>query len=138
MIGGATARASFMAGSCHSCADMDLVDSFQFDPALIRSDMTDTPLISVVIPTRNRPELLIRAVRSALIQTYDSIEVVVVIDGRDQASVEALSEVSDARLRFIELEQSGGGNPARNIGVSAAKGNWVALLDDDDEWLPDK
>ncbi len=100
--------------------------------------MTDTPRISVVIPTRNRPELLVRAVRSALIQTYDNIEVVVVIDGPDQASVEALSEVSDARLRFIELEQSGGGNPARNLGVSAAKGNWVALLDDDDEWLPDK
>jgi glycosyltransferase involved in cell wall biosynthesis len=104
----------------------------------IWSDMTDTPLITVVIPTRNRPELLVRAVRSAIIQTYDSIEVVVVIDGPDQASVEALSGVGDARLRFIELKQSGGGNPARNIGVSAAKGDWVALLDDDDEWLPDK
>ena len=100
--------------------------------------MTDTPLISVVIPTRNRPELLIRAVRSALTQTYDNIEVVVVIDGPDRASVEALSEVSDDRLRFIELDQCGGGNRARNLGVSAAKGNWVGLLDDDDEWLPDK
>jgi glycosyltransferase involved in cell wall biosynthesis len=95
-------------------------------------------MISVVIPTRNRPETLLRAVRSVLAQTLNDFEIIVVVDGRDQASIHALSSISDPRLRYIELPVSGGGNAARNVGTSTARGEWIAFLDDDDEWLPEK
>ena len=96
-------------------------------------------IVSAVIPTRGRPELLCRAVRSALAQTLRAIEVVVVIDGEDPASRLALAELApDRRLRVLELSARVGGSDARNRGVDAAVGEWIAFLDDDDEWLPGK
>ncbi len=97
-------------------------------------------LVSAVIPTRGRPELLQRAVRSALGQTLRAIEVVVVIDGEDPVTSFALKELAhqDGRLRVLELAASVGGSDARNRGVKAALGEWIAFLDDDDEWLPGK
>ncbi|WP_019009204.1 NAD-dependent epimerase/dehydratase family protein [Deinococcus aquatilis] len=98
-----------------------------------------TPLVSVVIPTRNRPDLLLqRAVRTALAQTLHNIEVIVVIDGPDPATVQALSEVPDSRLRVLALPDNIGAAEARNIGIRAAQAEWIALLDDDDEWAPEK
>ncbi len=96
------------------------------------------PLVSVVIPTRNRAVLAERAVRSALAQSLSEIEVVVVIDGPDTETNDALCRLSDDRLRILQLEANVGGSEARNIGVRFARGKWIALLDDDDEWLPDK
>jgi glycosyltransferase involved in cell wall biosynthesis len=95
-----------------------------------------SPLVSAVIPTRNRPELVCRAVRSVLSQTVREIECVVVIDGPDAPTVESLGEIRDPRLRVIALQKNVGGCEARNLGANAARGEWVALLDDDDEWLP--
>src|SRR5580698_9733548 len=97
-------------------------------------------LVSAVIPTRGRPELLLRAVRSALAQTLLQIEVVVVIDGEDPATELALHEVTrvDGRVRVVALAKSIGGSDARNRGVAEASGEWIAFLDDDDEWLPGK
>jgi glycosyltransferase involved in cell wall biosynthesis len=99
-------------------------------------------LVSAVIPTLNRPGLLAKAVASALEQSYPLLEVVVVIDGKDPATEEYLSglgaEVGDSRLRVIRLVQNVGGSEARNIGVREARGEWIAFLDDDDEWLPGK
>lgn len=94
--------------------------------------------VSAVIPTRNRPDLVSRAVRSALEQTCGDLEVIVVIDGADEATEHVLSEIDDTRLRVIVLKQSLGGAEARNAGVAAANGEWIAFLDDDDEWLPEK
>jgi glycosyltransferase involved in cell wall biosynthesis len=102
------------------------------------SPMADRPDISVVIPTRGRPALVPRAVRSALAQTHRDIEVIVVVDGPDPVTRDALAEHADRRLRVIELDRSGGAPAARNIGVRHATAEWTALLDDDDEWLPDK
>lgn len=96
------------------------------------------PLVSAIIPTRNRPQLLKRAVESVLTQTLQNIEVIVVIDGPDEATHAALQEIEDPRLRVIELLNSRGGSGARNAGVMEANGEWVAFLDDDDEWLPQK
>jgi glycosyltransferase involved in cell wall biosynthesis len=96
------------------------------------------PLVTAVIPTRNRPELVTRAVRSALGQSYPHMEVVVVIDGPDMATDAALATLSDERLRVVTLPESRGGSGARNAGVEVASGSWIALLDDDDEWLPEK
>lgn len=96
------------------------------------------PTVSVIIPTRNRAELVVRAVGSALAQTYDNLEVVVVIDGPDPESAGAVRGIGDPRLRVLELAQSIGGAGARNEGVKAAAGEWIAFLDDDDEWLAGK
>ena len=94
--------------------------------------------VSVVIPTCNRPELATRAVRSALAQTHRDLEVIVVVDGPDDATVAALAQVGDDRLRVVVLPERGKAPNARNQGVRHAEGRWVALLDDDDEWLPGK
>lgn len=100
--------------------------------------MPENPLVSVVIPTRNRPLMVCRAVNSALDQTFRNIEVVVVVDGPDVPTVGALTKIEDRRLRVVILDQPAGGASARNHGAQYARGEWIALLDDDDEWLPNK
>jgi len=94
--------------------------------------------ISVIIPTHNRPIVVLQAVASALDQTFRDIEVVVVIDGESPETVSALQGVGDSRLRWVSVAESVGGAEARNVGVRAANGEWIAFLDDDDEWLPEK
>lgn len=98
----------------------------------------DAPLVSAVIPTRGRPELVLRAIRSVLGQSWPQVEAVVVVDGPDPATLAALEALGDPRLLVVALETSVGGSQARNVGASHARGAWIALLDDDDEWLPDK
>lgn len=100
--------------------------------------MVSTPEVSVVIPTLSRPDLVMRAVRSALTQTLDAIEVIVVIDGPDDETRAVLGAVDDPRLRVVGLDECGGAPNARNVGVQNARAPWTALLDDDDEWLPEK
>ncbi|HEY9614268.1 glycosyltransferase family 2 protein [Allocoleopsis sp.] len=96
------------------------------------------PLVSVVIPTYRRPLLVKRAVQSALTQTLSQIEVIVVIDGPDQSTREALATIDDPRLRVIELPTNQGCCAARQAGITAAQAKWVAHLDDDDEWMSHK
>lgn len=96
------------------------------------------PDVSVVIPTRNRPDLVTRAVRSVLAQTVRDLEVVVVVDGPDDATTTALALIGDDRLRVVVLPDSGGAPNARNVGAAEARAPWTAYLDDDDEWLPEK
>jgi glycosyltransferase involved in cell wall biosynthesis len=93
--------------------------------------------ISVVIPTRGRPLSLLRALRSVETQTVSPLEVVVVIDGHDPSTRAAL-ESTRVAVRILELPRRMGGAQARNIGIQQARGEWIALLDDDDEWLPHK
>lgn len=97
-------------------------------------------LISAVITTHNRKELLIRAVMSACNQTYQNLEIIVVDDASTDGTGEKLSEIKDSRIRYIYIrpEESKGGNYARNTGIRNAKGEYIAFLDDDDEWLPEK
>ncbi len=98
----------------------------------------NNPLVSVVIPTLDRPNLLIRSVKSALTQTLHAIEVIVVMDGPDESTLKVLQTISDPRLRVRALSQRGGAPNARNTGVVEAQSRWIAFLDDDDEWLPQK
>ncbi|GAB3964963.1 glycosyltransferase family A protein [Plantactinospora veratri] len=100
--------------------------------------MSSTPDVSVVIPTRGRPDLVTRAVRSVLAQTVTDLEIVVVVDGPDEETRQALAAFGDDRLRVVALPSSAGAPNARNVGVGAARARWTALLDDDDEWLPTK
>jgi glycosyltransferase involved in cell wall biosynthesis len=81
---------------------------------------------------------LVRAINSVLCQTYDQIEIVVVVDGPDEATHAALGAIGDQRLRVVALPKSVGGSDARNIGVQNARSRWIAFLDDDDEFLPSK
>jgi glycosyltransferase involved in cell wall biosynthesis len=96
------------------------------------------PLISAVIPTQRRPDLVVRAVRSVLAQTYANVEVVVVVDGPDPITVPMLESLREPAVHVIALTENVGGSEARNIGVREANGSWIALLDDDDEWVPKK
>lgn len=98
----------------------------------------DCALVTAVIPTRERRELLAGAIGSALRQTWLNMEVIVVVDGADPATADYLETLTDPRLRVVFLEERLGGSDARNAGVRAARGEWIAFLDDDDEWLPEK
>ncbi len=95
-------------------------------------------LVSVVIPSLNRPKIVTKAVYSALAQTLKSIEVIVVVDGPDEATVTELENIKDPRLKVKTLPVNVGCSDARNAGVNEAKGEWIAFLDDDDEWFPTK
>jgi glycosyltransferase involved in cell wall biosynthesis len=97
-----------------------------------------SPLVSVIIPTFQRPQLVARAVRSALAQTVRDIEVIVVADGPAALLADALAEFTDARLIVHSLAEQSGANVARNAGVARARAEWIAFLDDDDEWMPEK
>lgn len=96
-------------------------------------------LVSVVIPTRHRRELLARAIESVMQQTYSRIEVWVVVDGEDPDTMAYLEDLSETRFPVYYVKTSGiGGSAARNLGVEKASGKWIAFLDDDDAFLPDK
>lgn len=96
------------------------------------------PLVSVVIPTHNRPELLARAIQSVQSQTYPNLEIVVVDDGSDDRTRAVVERAEDPRVRWIRHASRKGGAAARNTGISASRGDVIAFLDDDDEWRVDK
>lgn len=100
--------------------------------------MAPSPLVSVVIPTHNRARLARRAVDSALAQTVSDLEVLVVDDASTDDTAAVLAGYDDPRLRVILRPVVGGGSAARNTGIDASKGRFVAFLDSDDEWLPHK
>ena len=82
--------------------------------------------------------LVSRAILSALAQSHLLLEIIVVVDGPDPETLAALQSISDPRVKIVALDESVGGAEARNIGVRAAQAEWIALLDDDDEWFPSK
>lgn len=103
--------------------------------------MTDsTPLVSVVIPTYGRDTPLHRSVNSVLDQTYEPTELIVVDDHSPVPAEEILeSDITEQdNLTLIRHESNRGANAARKTGIDAATGEYIAFLDDDDEWLPTK
>ena len=93
-------------------------------------------LVSVVIPTRNRKNLVCDAIDSALAQTYPAVEVVVVDDGSDDGTAGLLEERYGGRVRMVEHGRGRGAAAARNTGIRAARGAWVRGLDSDDVMAP--
>src|SRR5829696_1897404 len=100
--------------------------------------MPDSPEVTVVIPTRDRGSLLLRTLRSALAQEGVAVEVVVVDDGSVDDTPAAIQALGDDRVQLVRRERSLGVAGARNAGIAAANGDWVAFLDDDDLWSPGK
>jgi len=92
--------------------------------------------ISVIIPTYNRKNTLPRAVESVLNQTYKPVEIIIVDDGSTDGTKEWFSEMYPL-VHYI-YQVNSGVSSARNTGINSARGDWIALLDSDDEWLPDK
>jgi glycosyltransferase involved in cell wall biosynthesis len=102
-----------------------------------------TPIISVVIPVLNRPDELRVAIQSVLAQTMQDLEIIVVDDGStDDTQTIAVAQKYSAqhpeKIRFIQHPHNQGVSAARNTGIAAARGEFIALLDSDDTWYPDK
>ena len=96
------------------------------------------PLVTVVIPAFNRVGTIRAAVESVLSQSYADLELLVVDDGSSDGTMSALAGMTDPRLRLLANPRNMGPSAARNTGIRAARGDWVAFQDSDDEWLPDK
>jgi glycosyltransferase involved in cell wall biosynthesis len=110
---------------------------------LNQSSVKSTPRLSVIIPTYNRAALLRRALNSVLRQTFSDYEIIIVDDGStdctsaEVAQISAGRSASGQRIRYF-FQKNQGKSVALNHGLSAAKGEWIAFLDDDDIWLPTK
>lgn len=98
------------------------------------------PLVTIIIPSFNRAHIITTAVKSALDQTYQNIEVIVVDDGSSDNTEEILRTAfpNDLRLRYYRHFPNRGGNYARNRGIDLARGEYVTFLDSDDTYLPTK
>lgn len=97
-----------------------------------------TKLVSCIITTYNRSDLLSRAISSVLNQTYKSLECIVVDDASTDSTSEVIKDFSDSRLIYIRHKENKHLSAARNTGIRNSRGNLVAFLDDDDKWLPEK
>jgi glycosyltransferase involved in cell wall biosynthesis len=97
---------------------------------------TEEPACSVIIPAYNAAAYVEQAIRSALDQRGVSVEVIVIDDGSTDTTPQVLAGFGDA-IRVVQ-QQRGGPYRARNLGAKLARGQWLAFLDADDEWLPDK
>jgi glycosyltransferase involved in cell wall biosynthesis len=96
------------------------------------------PMVSIVLPTYNRESLLSRAIRSVLNQTYSNFELIVVDDCSIDCTESVAKGFHDDRIRYVRHERKKGAAIARNNGIIAAKGKYIAFQDSDDEWLPTK
>jgi len=98
----------------------------------------DSPLVSVITPTRNRADKLPRAITSLFSQTHKDFELILVDDHSSDETPDLVSSIQDHRLRYIRLPARAGVANARNVGLEASRGEFVCFLDDDDEISPNK
>ena len=95
-------------------------------------------LVSVIIPTYQRCQRLKIAIESVLSQTYSAYEIIIMDDGSDDGTKEMVNLFKDSRISYNWQSNSGIPAKVRNNGIKIAKGEWIAFLDSDDWWLPDK
>jgi glycosyltransferase involved in cell wall biosynthesis len=99
--------------------------------------LSEADWVSVVIPTYNRGHLIERTIKSVFAQTYDRWDIIVVDDGSEDNTAEVVSRLSD-RVTYIRRGHSGLPAVARNAGIRSARGEYIAFLDSDDLWIPEK
>jgi O-antigen biosynthesis protein len=97
----------------------------------------DNPKVSVILPTFNRPDMLVEAAKSVLEQTFRDFEIIVVNDGSLPVSPSLARLGPQERIRIIDNKEHRGRSASRNAGISAARGKYIAYLDDDDQYYPD-
>lgn len=96
-------------------------------------------LVSIIMPSYNTAQYISEAIESVLAQTYPYWELIIIDDGSTDGTYEVIkSYLTDARIRYIQNLKNRGAAVSRNIGLSEAKGRWIAFLDSDDLWFPDK
>ena len=98
----------------------------------------ETPLVSVIIPTFNRAELVPRAIKSILGQSYANFECIIVDDASTDNTKKVVSSIKDERIIYLRHQENRHASAARNTGIKNARGEFIAFLDDDDEWLSTK
>jgi glycosyltransferase involved in cell wall biosynthesis len=104
----------------------------------MKTSEENKPLVSIIVRTKDRPKLLIRALNTIFSQTYRPIEVIIVNDGGCELSEETLRKaLGDVTLKYIHLNENTGRSHAGNVGIENAHGEYVGLLDDDDEFYPE-
>src|SRR4030042_5052103 len=96
------------------------------------------PTVSIIIPTYNRAHLVMRAINSVLDQSFQDFEIIIVDDASRDNTEKMVSGIRDKRIFYIRHEKNRGGSAARNTGIKQARGEYIAFLDSDDEWLPEK
>ncbi|MGK5094971.1 glycosyltransferase family A protein [Deltaproteobacteria bacterium TL4] len=99
---------------------------------------SESPFFSVVIPTYNRAKILPQTLKCVLAQTFDDFEVVLIDNGSTDNSREVIAQQGSDKIRYFWQEGSGSPANPRNVGMTKAKGKWIALLDSDDWWFPHK
>lgn len=100
-------------------------------------ELNNQPIVSVIIPTYNRTDFLKLTLESVLNQTYQNFEIILVDDGTPNDKNMLLCQKID-KVKYIKIENSGGPAKPRNVGIHEAKGKYIAFVDDDDMWMPNK
>ncbi len=95
-------------------------------------------LVSVILPTYNRCNLLKRAIESVLSQTYKNLELIIINDASTDKTEEVVNNYNDNRVKYFKNKENKGLSFNRNLGIKKSRAKYVAFLDDDDEWLPTK
>lgn len=103
-----------------------------------RREIPQNVLVSVIMPTYNRAAIIARAIKSVLDQTYSNLELIVVDDASTDNTAQVVSSIADPRVKYLRLPENSGVSAARNAGIKKARGAFIAFLDSDDEYLPER
>lgn len=98
----------------------------------------NNPVVSILIPTYNRAVLLTKAIQSVLSQTYSEFELIIVDDASIDTTAAIVENFHDPRIHYLRLNKNGGVSAARNAGLKICRGDYIAFLDSDDVWVPEK
>ncbi len=98
----------------------------------------DNKKVSVIIPMHNSEKYIAETIDSVLSQSYNDFEIIIIDDHSSDKSVEIANSYKDSRIQLISLKENTGAGIARNKGIEAAQGRYIAFLDSDDKWLPNK
>jgi O-antigen biosynthesis protein len=116
----------------------DVIENRTIEDVALERPGWHRPRVSVIVPTFNRAAVLPRAIHSVLAQSWTDFELLIVDDGSTDATADVVARHRDPRMRYLRQPRNAGVSAARNRGLRDARGDFVAFLDSDDEWLPGK